>query len=930
MIGLPGNAGSLRTRLRLGQALRDVRIGISGYLAVSFAAVAVLAIVANVIAERGIRIVEITRVEAAPALVPMEPAELAPPSVPEIGLAGATADAGSVMDAADRYAAAVILRARVPTQANEAQLAATRAQLLERMAEHRGPLQAELAAALRAYQESAEGFIAVASQRRGVLETYSAHLSSIDRRLGEAVQKGWRIFGRVLTRENLLQLRRDHDTMQRALEIIRTSDPGDDDAAVTELVDAHAAFERSYVENGRALRRAEGAEWFASLSAELEGLRSLHPTLADSSSRLRHAEAAFMSARGALESVAKSPVGSAPLPAPRATVFMGPPVLEAFVGPLFYNLAPEIAETTATRVSTERTDGTQRLLVAALTGGLLLVVLLISFNTVRSIVVPIRRLLLATSALKRGLREPVPRGGIRELDTLGQAFNAMAEEILEARRSAQHQHAALEARVADRTRQLRELAEHDSLTGLPNRRHMLVLLENALSRREERLIGVFFIDLDNFKNINDSMGHAFGDEVLKAVAQRLRALIGADGFAARLGGDEFTVVATSAESLDDVRKIGLAIIGAFQSTLCVENRDLLIRLSVGASICPEHDQTPEGLLKAADAALFRAKALGRSQLCMFSPELLSEAAAKFTTEQGLRLALERDEFELVFQPEVSAETLQPVLVEALLRWRLPDGTLRSPSSFLAVAEESGLMPEIGDWVLRAAIQAAAYWHHGEWPQVRVAINASVRQLIGHDFTDKLRALLEQHDVPARCIEIELTESALQTGKATLETLHRLRSAGIGTALDDFGTGYSSLSSLEKLPFSRIKLDKSLIDGIATNPRAAAIARAIIWLCQSLGLEVTAEGVETPEQLSTLRAYRPLLLQGYLVSKPVALDRVVPELRYVTATLRRVLSGVGDPVGETAAATASRHTRSHQRDAALPVVDRAEELRVASR
>jgi EAL domain-containing protein (putative c-di-GMP-specific phosphodiesterase class I) len=160
-------------------------------------------------------------------------------------------------------------------------------------------------------------------------------------------------------------------------------------------------------------------------------------------------------------------------------------------------------------------------------------------------------------------------------------------------------------------------------------------------------------------------------------------------------------------------------------------------------------------------------------------------------------------------------------------------------------------------------------------------------------------LLEQHDVPARCVEIELTESALQTGTATLETLRRLRSAGIGTALDDFGTGYSSLSSLERLPFSRIKLDKSLIDGIATNPRAAAIARAIVWLCQSPGLEVTAEGVETPEQLATLRAYRPLLLQGYLISKPVALERVVPELRYVTATLRAALSGAGEPVDDVA-------------------------------
>jgi EAL domain-containing protein (putative c-di-GMP-specific phosphodiesterase class I) len=320
----------------------------------------------------------------------------------------------------------------------------------------------------------------------------------------------------------------------------------------------------------------------------------------------------------------------------------------------------------------------------------------------------------------------------------------------------------------------------------------------------------------------------------------------------------------------------------------VDNRELLISVSVGVSICPDHDTNAEGLLKAADAALFRAKALGRSQLSVFTPELLSQAAAKFATEQGLGRALERGEFALMFQPEFDAETLRPVLVEALVRWRLPDGRLASPGEFLAVAEESRLIVDIGDWVLRAAIEAAASWHHGEWPDARVAVNVSARQLLDHRFVDNVQALLIEHDLPPRCLEIELTETVLQTGPATLDTLHKLRAAGIATALDDFGTGYSALASLEKLPFSRIKLDKSLIDDIVTSTRSAAIAQAIIWLCHSLGLEVTAEGLERPDQLAALRAYRPLLLQGYLLSHPVPQNEVVAALNRLSVELPLLL------------------------------------------
>ncbi len=313
---------------------------------------------------------------------------------------------------------------------------------------------------------------------------------------------------------------------------------------------------------------------------------------------------------------------------------------------------------------------------------------------------------------------------------------------------------------------------------------------------------------------------------------------------------------------------------AFQAPIAVDGRHLMISISVGASMYPDHGSDAEGLLRAADAALFRAKALGRSQLVVFSPALLEAASAKFTTEQGLRFALERDEFELVFQPEVDAATLKTRLVEALLRWRLPDGRCALPGEFLGIAEESGLILEINDWVLRTSIKTAAQWHHGAWPEARVAINLSSRQLLDTRFVGRVTALLHEHQLPARCIEIELTENVLQTGAATIEVLRQLRSHGVSIALDDFGVGYSSLASLEQLPLTRVKLDRALIASIHTSPRSVAITRALVGLCHDIDLQVTAEGIECLEQLALLADFSPIYLQGFLLARPVPADQVL--------------------------------------------------------
>jgi EAL domain-containing protein (putative c-di-GMP-specific phosphodiesterase class I) len=327
---------------------------------------------------------------------------------------------------------------------------------------------------------------------------------------------------------------------------------------------------------------------------------------------------------------------------------------------------------------------------------------------------------------------------------------------------------------------------------------------------------------------------------------------------------------------------------AFQRSLSVDGRELTVSVSVGASIYPDHEQRAEDLLSAADVALFRAKALGRNQLAIFTPELLETASRKFTTEQGIRRALEHDEFELVFQPEVSLDSLQVGLVEALVRWRLPDGRLATPDEFLAVTEESGLIIELGNWVLRNAIETASNWHHGLWPDVKIAINVSPRQLLDHGFVERVQSLLREFRLPARCIELELTESVLQTGAATIDSLRLLRSLDIAIALDDFGTGYSSFASLEQLPLSRIKLDRTLIAGIDVNARSAAIATALIQLCNDLGIEVTAEGVERDSQFHCLASHRTLHLQGYLISRPVLGADVLPVNRSMPQVMHDLL------------------------------------------
>jgi EAL domain-containing protein (putative c-di-GMP-specific phosphodiesterase class I) len=347
-------------------------------------------------------------------------------------------------------------------------------------------------------------------------------------------------------------------------------------------------------------------------------------------------------------------------------------------------------------------------------------------------------------------------------------------------------------------------------------------------------------------------------------------------------------VLPAANGTEEILAFGATIVRAFETPLLVDEREVIVSVSVGVSVFPDHERDAEALLRAADAALFRAKALGRSQLAIFTPELLATASAKFAIEQRLRRAIQNGEFELFYQPLVNLQTLDVTQVEALIRWRKPDGSFRSPDEFLAVAEESGLIVEISDWVLRTAIQTAARWHRGAWREARVAINVSPRQFLDYRFVSKLQDLLKEFELPAGCVELELTESVLQTGSQTIKALDQLRCIGVAIALDDFGTGYSSLASLQQLPLTRVKLDRSLIADIDESARSASVARATIALCRSLDLEVTAEGIERLGQFAMLLPHRAISLQGYLFSRPVSGDELLPLLTRLPGQLRELV------------------------------------------
>jgi len=520
--------------------------------------------------------------------------------------------------------------------------------------------------------------------------------------------------------------------------------------------------------------------------------------------------------------------------------------------------------------------------------GLLLVSVLLAL----SITLPVRRLTAVTRRLASGRRDVrARRGGLAELDELAESFNAMADQIAVVESELRGQQAQLERHVAERTRQLHHLAHHDPLTQLPNRRHLSSELAAALARATQsgRRIALLFVDLDNFKSINDTLGHTFGDHVLKSIGDRLQQAAGTNAFIARLGGDEFTVLLEDAGSEEQLTGRVGSLLEALQQPLAVHGRVLSTSASIGASLYPDHARDADALLRAADVALFRAKDLGRNRFALYSPELYDAAAYHFRLEQSLRRAVEAGELLLLYQPQVALHTLEAVGVEALLRWRKPDGRIATAAEFIHIAEKTGLMRELTSWVLRSATSTVTAWRTLGWHQACVAINVSAPQFFETDFVDKVAKALEVTGVPPQALELELTETVMQTGPSTITALRRLRELGVAIALDDFGIGYSSLTSLEQLPITRVKLDRTLVGGIDSSARSAAITRSVIALCHGLGLQVVAEGVERPGQLEFLAQCGPVSVQGFLLGRPVEMELARKEADEAAARARELLA-----------------------------------------
>jgi diguanylate cyclase (GGDEF)-like protein len=888
------------------------RWSIGAHLGVAFAAVVALAIAANLLIEHEISVVRTTRivrVEASPVFpAPASadvPARLTSASTaPQIEAVSAK----SLVAALEHFVDAVRNRLDIHNDDSDSELTTAARELQREMELYAaasipgtsGPA-AKLLPRIAEFRAWGDDLVRTADGRRSVLKEFWERFDALDARTKASLAGSWKIFGRVVARKTLVDLNSSLDEIRREFARLPAAGLYDHDA-LGPVTTSETALALSLQINEAALTRSQGDAWVKQSRADVAQLRALQDRLIILDSKRHDAEArltkisqnliALLTATAAPMTAAAPKIDAVPRAESQPALTAAP---AAHAAPA--QSSERATETTST--SDQKPEGFG--LIFWISTAVVALLLWISIRTVMSVVGPVRRIRSATLKIaggETGVR--VKRGGIRELDDLAISFNLMAEQLADAKATARNYQEQLEARVKLRTRELRHLAEHDPLTLLPNRRQLFAHLKAAVARAEASAayVGVFFVDLDNFKNINDSLGHAFGDRMLSAIAARLLATTNAAGFAARLGGDEFTVVYDEVKNVDAVNSLGQDLVRAFQAPIEVDGRHLMISISVGASMYPEHGSDAEALLRAADAALFRAKALGRSQLVVFSPALLEAASEKFTIEQGLRYALERDEFELVFQPEVDALTLKTRLVEALLRWRLPDGRCALPSEFLGIAEESGLIMEISDWVLRTSIENAAHWHHGAWPEARVAINLSSRQLLDSHFVDRVTGLLREHQLPARCIEIELTENVLQTGAATIEVLRQLRSHGVSIALDDFGIGYSSLASLEQLPLTRVKLDRALIASVHTSSRSAAIAKALVGLCHGIELEVTAEGIECLEQLTLLSDLAPIYLQGFLLARPVPADQVLSLMAMLPDHLASLLlTSSGKPVSQ---------------------------------
>jgi diguanylate cyclase (GGDEF)-like protein/PAS domain S-box-containing protein len=421
-------------------------------------------------------------------------------------------------------------------------------------------------------------------------------------------------------------------------------------------------------------------------------------------------------------------------------------------------------------------------------------------------------------------------------------------------------------------------AQHDVLTRLPNRALFVDRLGEAIERRggASGEVAVVFVDLDNFKVINDSLGHGAGDRLLTVVADRLAGVLREGDVVARFGGDEFTILLRDVTDEEHALQICERLAAALEPPVVLDGEQRFLTASLGLTVTGPHESSPDELLRDADAAMYRAKAQGKARCALFDDNLRSEVVERLDLETGLRHALERDELRLVYQPEVDLATGRIVAVEALLRWAHPVHGIVSPAKFIPIAEQSGLIVPIGAWVTREACAAAARWRNTpEGADLTVAVNLSPRQLGSVDLLDVVSGALDEAGLDPSALCLEITETALMADmRSATETLQSLKSLGVRLAIDDFGIGYSSLMHLKNLlPVDLLKIDKSFVDGLMEHGADRAIVAAVINLAAALGVDAIAEGVETMEQAVALRSMSCGLAQGYHFARPVAPEEI---------------------------------------------------------
>ena len=415
---------------------------------------------------------------------------------------------------------------------------------------------------------------------------------------------------------------------------------------------------------------------------------------------------------------------------------------------------------------------------------------------------------------------------------------------------------------------LAQMANFDSLTGLPNRNLLIDRIAQALPRasRAGQTVALIFLDLDGFKFINDTYGHALGDELIKRVAQKLERSLRVDDTVARIGGDEFVIMLCDMQSVADVEQITSQMLDAFSVPFILEKHVLHVTASAGVSLYPKDGQNYETLLKYADIAMYSAKEAGRNCLRFFTAEMASHTERRVEVEAAMRAALAKDEFKLYYQPQIDLKTGEICSAEALMRWEHASLGVMSPVRFIPLAEETGLILPIGEWALRTACRELKVWHQRGHRNVSVAVNISPRQFQQQDIVKLVRKVLLETGVPPASLHLELTENViLQNSDAVIETLRELKSTGVILAMDDFGTGYSSLGYLKRFPIDIIKIDQSFILDMIANPDAASIIRAILAMAQSLNMKTVAEGVETREQMDFLIANGCDVIQGFYLS-----------------------------------------------------------------